>query len=43
MTEAAARYLLRPSRPRKPYSGKWQLRAPKSLHRKLTERAGVKA
>jgi len=25
--------------PLKPYSGKWQLRTPKSLHRKLTERA----
>jgi len=25
--------------PTEPYSGKWQLRAPKSLHRKLTERA----
>jgi antitoxin HicB len=25
--------------PPEPYSGKWQLRAPKSLHRKLTERA----
>jgi antitoxin HicB len=25
--------------PAEPYSGKWQLRAPKSLHRKLAERA----
>jgi antitoxin HicB len=39
MTEAGRPIPAPTLEPTEPYSGKWQLRAPKSLHRKLTERA----
>lgn len=39
MTEAGRPIPSPTLEPTEPYSGKWQLRAPKSLHRKLTERA----
>jgi antitoxin HicB len=39
MTEAARPIPPPTLEPTEPYSGKWQLRAPKSLHRKLAERA----